>query len=146
MKDNYAGSILPFVCDIVMQNNPLFWAYYLPRLGGQICTSTFYHLKYTEPYLLILKMSHITPVHRYRKHSSRPRTYRSLVRTHTKSGYSILTVQSNKVQARAAETCGLHGLVRLEPKLMGAIKSGRNWLNSKMCKFRELPSANKSLK
>ena len=45
------------------------------------------------------------------------------------------------VQGRAAETCGLHGLVRLEPKLMGAIKSGRNWLNSKMCKFRELPSA-----
>ena len=42
---------------------------------------------------------------------------------------------------RAAETCGLHGLFRLEPKLMGEIKSGRNWLNSKMCKFRELPSA-----
>ena len=42
---------------------------------------------------------------------------------------------------RAAETCGLHGLVRWEPKLMGAIKSGRNWLNSKMCKFRELPRA-----
>ena len=42
---------------------------------------------------------------------------------------------------RAAETCGLQGLVRLEPKLMGAIKSGWNWLNSKMCKFRELPSA-----
>ena len=47
----------------------------------------------------------------------------------------------SSVKSRAAETCGLHGLVRLEPKLMGAIKSGRNWLNSKMCKFRELLSA-----
>ena len=29
----------------------------------------------------------------------------------------------------------------IEPKLMGAIKSGWNWLNSKMCNFRELSTA-----
>ena len=44
------------------------------------------------------------------------------------------------IMTRAAETCRLGGLVRIEPKLMGAIKSGRNWLNSKMCNFRELPT------
>ena len=44
-------------------------------------------------------------------------------------------------KTRAAETCGLGRLVRQEPKLMGAIKSGRKWLNSKMCNFSELPTA-----
>ena len=42
--------------------------------------------------------------------------------------FSRLTSLSFHVNraSRAAETCGLGGLVRLEPKLMGAIKSGRN--------------------
>ena len=42
------------------------------------------------------------------------------------------------------ETCRLGGLVRLEQKLMGAIKSGRNWLNSKMCNFRVANCQNKN--